>query len=126
MAPQPAPVIPAFAPPPAELGQAGRQIERELAAPRRGPRPLSDEPTPYQPGRVELRVLADLTEAKRDETLHGAIALAMARQLDQNKGLAGLATAVSALLITMEQAMSGAGPKDQLDQLRERRDRKLG
>lgn len=119
----PAPVIAAFAPPPAELGQAGRQIERELTAPRLGPVPVS-EPKPQGP--VELRVLAELTKVKRQNTLYGTIALSMARQLDESKGLSGLATTASALLVMMEQATAGVGPKDEMDELRARRDSKLG
>lgn len=82
-----------------------------------------------EPGPVELAAARELEEASRLHTPHGQAALVLARRLDCATADTGssVAAVVRQLRDTMTSALAGAHPAaDPVDELRRRRDRKLG
>lgn len=77
-------------------------------------------------GNVEHQVWRKLHSAGRTDTVAGAMALALAKQLDNAMSPTGLSPLSTALLNAVETAMAGAERNDQLDELRAQRDRKFG
>jgi hypothetical protein len=76
-------------------------------------------------GKVETRVLAELTQVKQHETAQGEIALALARRLDRPRGDTGAAIASVAKQLEASLRVASAGAVsegDELDELRRRRD----
>ena len=84
---------------------------------------------PMSSGSVEAAVVKQLAEVERVDTPMGQAALVLARRLDG--GAADTGSAVAALVkqleATLEAATAGAKAEDDpVDELRKRRDRKLG
>jgi hypothetical protein len=77
-------------------------------------------------GSTVVQVRAALRAAGREDSYLGASALVLAEQIDSARSPMGLAPLVKQLQVTMGAALEGALVKrDELDELRERRDRKL-
>ena len=101
------------------------KIAAARPAPAAAPAPAPDG----EPPTVEEAVRRELDKAERTGTVFGQAALVLARRLDQPAMDTGSAVSslVKQLSATLEQALAGVeSAGDQVDELRARRDRKLG
>lgn len=107
----------------------GRVVELKVPARKSSKEVTSARDVPDGPGGVELAAVAQLEDAGRLGTVLGQAALVLARRLDARTMDTGSAVAAVArqLEVTLEAAVAGAHmAADPVDELRRRRDEKLG